>query len=177
MQPIAVLFTLPTAEIPTVQDALAAGPVKAVAYDQAGTRLLDTGNLLLINNQADPTRGTVQLKALFPNPKRLLWPGTFVNIELTTQTMHNALTIPTDAAQRCTNGAFVFVVGPDNKVATRQVQIAQRQRGTALVSQGLQPHRTVVEQGQYRLVDGTTVASAKPDAVASASPATSGLLP
>ena len=177
VQPIAVLFTLPAADIPTVQDALSAGPVQAVAYNQAGSRQLDSGKLLLINNQADPTSGTVQLKALFPNLKRLLWPGTFVNIELTTQVVRNGLTIPTDAVQQGAKGNFVFVVGPDNKVAGRQVSIAQRQRGTALVSEGLQPGQTVVEQGQYRLVDGTTVASSKPDQVANTSPATSGLLP
>lgn len=177
VQPISVLFTLPAGDIPPVQDALAAGSVKAVAYDQAGTRLLDTGRLLLINNQADPTSGTVQLKALFPNPKRLLWPGTFVNIELTTQIVRNGLTIPTDAVQQGANGAFVFVVGPDNKATGHQVEVAQRQRGIALVSEGLQPNQTVVAQGQYRLVDGTTVVSSKPDEVANASPATSGLLP
>ncbi len=177
VQPISVLFTLPAGDIPAVQDALASGPVQAVAYDQAGSRQLDAGQLLLINNQADPTSGTVQLKALFPNPKRLLWPGTFVNVELTTRTVKDGLTVPTDALQQGTNGPFVFVVGPDNKVAARQVRIAQRERGKALVSEGLQANQSVVEQGQYRLVDGTVVAASKPDQVPNASAKTSGLLP
>ncbi len=177
VQPITVILTLPSNEIPAVQDALAAGSVRAVAYDQAGTRKLDTGTLLLINNQADPASGTVQLKATFPNPKRLLWPGTFVNVELTVRTAHDGLTIPTDALQLGAKGSFVFVVGAGNKVAARSVQVAQRERGTALVSDGLEPGETVVEQGQYRLVDGTEVVDAKPDQVANASPATSGLLP
>lgn len=71
----------------------------------------------------------------------------------------------------------MFVVGPDNKVAARQVRIAQRERGTALLSEGLQPDQSVVTQGQYRLVDGTVVASSKPDQVPNASAKTSGLLP
>ena len=124
VQPISVLFTLPAADIPTVQQALDSGSVQAVAFDQAGNRQLDTGKLLLINNQADPTSGTVQLKALFPNPKRLLWPGTFVNVALTVHTVRGGLTIPTDAVQQGVNGPFVFVVGPDNKVAVQQVQVA-----------------------------------------------------
>ncbi len=177
VQPINVLFTLPAGDIPAVQDALTSGPVQAVAYDQAGNRQLDAGKLLLINNQADPTSGTVQLKALFPNPKRLLWPGTFVNVELTLRTVRDGLTIPTDALQQGAQGSFVFVVGPDNKVAARQVRIAQRERGTALLSEGLQPDQSVVTQGQYRLVDGTVVASSKPDQVPNASAKTSGLLP
>ena len=177
VQPIAVLFNLASGQIPTVQDALAAGDVQAVAYDQAGSRVLDTGKLLLINNQADPTSGTVQLKALFPNPKRLLWPGTFVNVELTVRTVQAGLTIPTDAVQQGANGPFVFVVGPDNKVAARQVQVEQRERGTALIARGLQANQIVVEQGQYRLVDGTVIAPSAPDQVANASSSTSGLLP
>ena len=177
VQPITVVFTLPAADIQAVQEALAAGPVIATAYDQTGTWLLDTGKLLLINNQADPTSGTVQLKAVFPNEKRFLWPGTFANVTLTLRTVHDGLTIPTDAVQQGAKGLFVFVVGPDNKVTGTPIEVQQRERGTALVSHGLQPNQTVVEQGQYNLVDGTAVVASRPDQVANASPATSGLLP
>ena len=160
-----------------MQEALAAGPVAAAAYDQAGTRLLDRGTLLLINNQADPASGTVQLKAVFPNEKRFLWPGTFANVTLTLRTVHNGLTIPTDAVQQGAKGPFVFVVNPDNTVTGTPIEVQQRERGVALVSHGLQPNQTVVEQGQYNLVNGVTVVASKPDEVANASPATSGLLP
>jgi multidrug efflux system membrane fusion protein len=177
VQPISILFTLPSSAIPQVQDALAKGKVQAVAYDQAGDRVLDTGFLLLINNQADPSTGTVQLKALFPNPKRLLWPGTFVNVELTTAVEQNALSIPTDAVQQGANGEFVFVIGPDHKVATRAVHVAQRQRGEALMSAGLKPGESVVVQGQYRLVDQSVVTRVNADQVADASTASSGMLP
>jgi len=177
VQPISVLFTLPAADIPQVQDGLAAGPVTAIAYDQAGTRMLDTGRLLLINNQADPTSGTVQLKAQFPNPNRRLWPGTFVNIELVVQTIRNGLTIPTAAVQQGPHGPYVFAVGKDNRATVREVTVTQRDRGVALIGSGLQPDETVVEQGQYRLVDGTAVTPAQPDQVANASTATSGMLP
>ncbi len=177
VQPIAVLLTLPSGDILKVQDALAAGAVHAVAYDQAGTRQLDEGRLLLINNQADPASGTVQLKALFPNLKRLLWPGTFVNVELTVRTVSNGLTVPTDAVQQGTNGTFVYVVGADNKVVAQNVQVTERDHGRALIGKGLKPGQTVVEQGQYRLVEGTVVVAAKPAAVANTTPASSGLLP
>jgi len=177
VQPISVVFTLPAKDITEVQDALSSGAVQAVAYDQAGSKQLDIGKLLLVNNQADPTSGTVQLKALFPNLERRLWPGTFVNVDLTVRTVNGGLTIPTDAVQRGANGEFVFVVGQDNKAAIQQVQVAQRQRSTALVSDGLQPGQSVVTQGQYRLTDGTVVAPSKPEQVANQSAATSGLLP
>ncbi len=177
VQPIAIVFTLPAAAIPQVQDALAAGEVAAAAYDQAGTRQLDTGRLLLINNQADPASGTVQLKALFPNAHRQLWPGTFVNVELTVRTVKDGLSVPTDAVQQGAGGEFVYVVGVGEKVSPQPVTVAQRRRGMALVSAGLKPGETVVVQGQYRLVDGTVVTPSQPDQVASSSAASSGLLP
>ena len=67
VQPISVVFILPNADIASVQEAMARGPVQATVYDQSGTKELDVGTLLAINNQAAPTSGTVQLKAIFPN--------------------------------------------------------------------------------------------------------------
>ena len=177
VQPIGVVFTLPTTDIPQVQDALAKGDVKAVALDQTGTGTLDIGKLLLINNQADPATGTVQLKALFPNLGRRLWPGVFVNVALTTSVVKGALTVPTDAIQQGAHGDYVFVIGSDQKVAIASVTVAQRSQAVALVNSGLKPDETVVVQGQYRLVPGTTVVASPASRVANASTATSGLLP
>ncbi len=177
VQPIAVLFTLPTDNIAKVQDALSAGAVRAVAYNQAGTQALDAGQLLLVNNQADPQSGTVQLKALFPNAQRRLWPGAFVNVELTASVAKDALTVPADAVQQGPQGAFAYVVDADGKAEVRPVQTGQQLRGTAVITGGLKPGETVVAQGQYRLAAGTAVVSSPPSEVADSSSATAGLLP
>lgn len=177
VQPISVLFTLPAADIAQVQAALAKGPVQAVAYDSTGTQALDTGQLLLVNNLANPNSGTVQLKALFPNLQRRLWPGIFVNVELTTSVVHNATTVPTNAIQLGPNGNFAFVVGADGKAAVVSVTVSQRSRGEALVTQGLRAGEAVVTQGQYRLTAGTQVAASAPSQVADSSTATAGMLP
>lgn len=177
VQPISVVFTLPSADIPTVQAALARGPVTATAYDQAGTTQLDTGSLVLIDNRANVSSGTVQLKANFPNARRQLWPGTFVNVGIVTSVARDALTVPTDAIQQNDAGQFVYVVGKDGKVATRPVTVAQRVRGTALVSKGLGVGDTVVVQGQYRLVPGSAVVSAPAAQVPATSTASAGMLP
>ncbi len=177
VQPISVLFTLPAADIAQVQAALAKGPVQAVAYDSTGTQALDTGQLLLVNNLANPNSGTVQLKALFPNLQRRLWPGIFVNVELTTSVVHNATTVPTNAIQLGPNGNFAFVVGADGKAAVVSVTVGQRSRGEALVTQGLRAGEAVVTQGQYRLTAGTQVAASAPSQVADSSTATAGMLP
>ena len=177
VQPISVLFTLPTSDIAAVQAALTRGPVAATAYDQSGARALDTGTLLLINNQADPRSGTVQLKAVFPNAQRQLWAGSFVNAAVTTSVEKGGLTIPTNALQVSDKGQFVYVVGADDTVSVRPVTVKQRTRGVALVADGLKEGETVVVQGQYRLKPGARIPPASPDQVPDTSTAAAGMLP
>jgi multidrug efflux system membrane fusion protein len=180
VQPIGVIFTLPTTTIPEVQNAMAKGPLQAIAFSQDDKTQLDAGSLLVVNNQADPSSGTVQLKAVFPNQQRQLWPGTFVNIKLVLATQHDALTVPLDAVQQGPQGQVVFVVGQDHKVALRPVSMRQSLNGVALIEKGLHAGETVVVRGQYRLSPGTLVTLANPndpDAVPNPSTASSGMLP
>jgi len=180
LQPISVIFTLPMADIPAVQDALAKGPLETIAFSQDGKTQLDTGQLLLVDNQADPTSGTVRLKAIFPNQQRRLWPLTFVNVRLVTSVEHNGLTVPLDAIQQGPQGQFVFVVGQDHKVAMRPVSVRETLTGEALIDKGLSAGESVVVRGQYRLSQGTVVALADPNnpsAVPNPSTASSGMLP
>jgi multidrug efflux system membrane fusion protein len=177
VQPISVVFILPNADIASVQEAMARGTVQATVYDQSGTKELDVGTLLAINNQAASTSGTVQLKAIFPNQHRQLWPGTFVNVDLTTSVVKDALTVPTNALQQNDGGQFVYVVGADKKVSVQPVEVTQRLHAVALIAKGLQAGETVVVQGQYRLTPGTLVAATAPSNVLNTSTASSGMLP
>ena len=177
VQPISVVFILPNADIASVQEAMARGTVQATVYDQSGTKELDVGTLLALNNLAASTSGTVQLKAIFPNQQRQLWPGTFVNVDLTPSVVRNALTIPIDALQQNDQGQFVYVVGSDNRVANRPVEVAQRLHAVALISKGLQAGETVVVQGQYRLTPETVVVATKPSGAPNLSTASAGMLP
>ena len=181
IQPISVIFTLSTTSIPEVQDAMAKGPVQAIAFSQDDKTQLDVGSLVVVNNQANPGSGTIQLKADFPNPKRHLWPGEFVNVELVISTEHNGLTIPLDAIQQGPQGRrVVFVVDQDQKVEIRPVSMRQSLNGVALIDKGLSAGETVVARGQYRLQPGTLVTLANPNnpgAVLNPSTASSGMLP
>jgi multidrug efflux system membrane fusion protein len=177
VQPISVVFILPNADIASVQEAMARGTVQATVYDQSGTKELDVGTLLALNNLAASTSGTVQLKAIFPNEHRQLWPGTFVNVDLTTSVVKNALTVPTNALQQNNGGQFVYVVGADKKVSVQPVEVTQRLHAVALIAKGLQAGETVVVQGQYRLTPGTLVVATAPSNVLNPSTASSGMLP
>jgi multidrug efflux system membrane fusion protein len=180
VQPISVMFTLAAADIPAVQEALAKGPVKAIALSADGKTELDTGTLAAIDNQANTTSGTITLKAIFPNPDRKLWPGMFVNVRVVTQVQDNGLTVPLDAIQQGPQGQFIFVVGPDHKVAMQPVSVRETLNGTALIDKGLSAGETVVVRGQYRLTPCTVVSLANPNdpaAVPNPTPASAGLLP
>jgi multidrug efflux system membrane fusion protein len=180
IQPISVIFTLPTTSIAEVQDALAKGPLETIAFSQDDKTKLDTGSLLLVDNQANPASGTVRLKAVFPNQQRHLWPGTFVNVQLVISTQHDGLTVPLDAIQQGPQGQMVFVVGLDHKVAIRPVSVRQSLGGEALIVKGVNAGETVVVRGQYRLSPGTLVTLADPNdpnAVPNPSTASSGMLP
>jgi membrane fusion protein, multidrug efflux system len=180
IQPISVVFSLAAASIPEIQQAMSKGPLQAIAYSQDGKARLDTGQLVVVNNQADPTTGTVQLKAVFPNQQRQLWPGTFVNVWLVLATETGGLTIPLDAIQQGPQGPVVYVVGNDHKAAIRPVSMRQSLNGVALIENGLSAGETVVVRGQYRLSTGTLVSLVDPRdpaAVPNPSTASSGMLP
>src|ERR1700745_3961419 len=180
VQPISVMFTLAAADIPALQEALARGPVKAIALSADGKTELETGTLAAIDNQANTTSGTITLKAICTNPDRKLWPGMFVNVRVVTQVQDNGLTIPLDAVQQGQQGQYVFVVGPDQKVSMQPVSVRETLNGEALIDKGLSAGETVVVRGQYRLTPGTVVSLANPNdpaAVPNPTPGSAGLLP
>ena len=97
LQPIAVVFTVPQAQLPEVIAATSAGPLQATALADDGKTQLDRGTVSLVDNRVDPATGTVRLKAIFPNANLQLWPGQFVNVRVVTQVLHNVLTTPSSA--------------------------------------------------------------------------------
>ncbi|KIF65895.1 multidrug transporter [Streptomyces sp. AcH 505] len=180
IQPIAVIFTLPSADIPRVQQALATGAASVEAYDATDKTKLDQGQLLLVDNQVDAATGTVQLKATFPNAQRKLWPGAFVNIHLAIAVRHDALTVPLAAVQQGPDGAYVYVVKPDDTATVQPVTVGQTRDGAAMIDSGLAANQSVVVTGQYRLTEGAKVEIVTGDQqsrVQNASTASAGMLP
>jgi multidrug efflux system membrane fusion protein len=181
LQPIAVIFTLPSTEIAKVLAAIASGDVSVDVYDAANRQQLGHGSLMLIDNQVDISTGTVRLKASFPNATKTLWPGSFVNVHLTVQIRHDAVTVPLTAVLQGPSGAFVYVIDPNSHVVSaRDVEAGQSREGRVLVAKGLSGDETVVTAGQYRLSPGTPVAIVpddRKDIVQHATTASAGMLP
>jgi multidrug efflux system membrane fusion protein len=122
-----------------------------------GARLLATGKLTVIDNQVDPTTGTIRLKAEFANEDGALWPGLAVATRLLVGVDKNALAVPEPAIQRGPNGLFVYVVDDDNRVAARPVTVSHQDDQVAVVEKGLNDGDRVVTFGQYALQPGARV--------------------
>lgn len=159
VEPIAVLFTIPQGDFQRLST-VSAGftrPLGVEAFSQETGADLGSGELIVADNHVDQTTGTVQMKARFANAARLLWPGQFVNVKLTLETLHNAITVPSAAVNQGPNGAFVYVVGPGDKAVNRAVNIVATEGTTSVIQGGLTAGQLVVTDGQMSLKPGATV--------------------
>jgi multidrug efflux system membrane fusion protein len=119
--------------------------------------MLASGSLLTLDNQIDPTTGTLKLKAIFPNKDNSLFANQFVNARLLVDTTHNAILIPTAAIQRNAQGSFVYVIKPEQTASIRTVTVGTTDGDTAAV-QGIQPGENVAVKGFEKLQDNVKVA-------------------
>jgi multidrug efflux system membrane fusion protein len=164
LQPIAVVFTIPEDSIPVVLDRIARGTAVPVdAYDREQRRKLASGTLLTIDNQVDPSTGTVKLKATFPNTDGRLFSSQFVNARLLLDVKRHAIVVPAVAIQRGAGGAFVYVMTPAQTVTVRQVTVGVAEGDDVAVDSGLTAGEQVVMDGADRLREGArVVAQASP---------------
>ena len=162
IQPIAVTFTVPQGDFQRLSDASNGfrTPLATQAFSQETGAPLGAGELVVADNHVDQATGTVQMKARFPNATRRLWPGQFVNVSLTLQTLSKATTVPAQAVNQGPNGAFVYLVGADDKVVDQPVDVLTTQGPVAVIRAGVAPGQTVVTDGQMSLRPGAPVCPA-----------------
>jgi multidrug efflux system membrane fusion protein len=171
ISPIAVTFTVPQGEfqrLSQVSDGFRKTLVTE-AYSQESGQLLDTGELVVVDNRVDPATATVQLKARFSNAERRLWPGQLLNVRLTLQTVRNVLALPTVAVNQGPNGPYTYVIKGDTAVM-RPLEVDLRQDEITVVKSGVEAGETVVIEGQNSLRPGAKVAVRRPAESVAADP-------
>ncbi len=156
VQPIYVSFTVPQQQLPAIKRYMAAGAL-SVQVLPAGEPSPVRGVVTFVDNLVDTTTGTIRLKATFTNDEKRLWPGQFVNVELTLTTEPNAVVVPSQALQTGQQGPYVYVVKADATVENRRVVVERAQGGETIVAKGLAPGERVVTDGMPRLVPGAKV--------------------
>ncbi len=157
MKPISVVFTIPQQDVQRVNEAFAKGPLRTDALRPDSNQVVETGKLTVVDNQVDASTGTVKLKAEFPNSNLALWPGQFVNVRLTVDTLKGVIVVPTSAVQRGPNGTFVYLVSGGNKAVMRAITVQKQDENQAVIASGVNPSDRVVTTGFVQLTDGKAV--------------------
>jgi membrane fusion protein, multidrug efflux system len=159
ISPIAVTFTLPQGDFLRLAQ-FSNGfqkPLVTQAYSQESGELLDTGELVVIDNRVDPATASVQLKARFANTQRHLWPGQLLNVKLALETLQGVVVLPSIAVNQGPNGPFAYVV-ENNLAMLRPVESELQQDEMTVVKSGVKPGDVVVVEGQGSLRPGAKVA-------------------
>jgi membrane fusion protein, multidrug efflux system len=158
LQPITVIFNVAEDLIPEIQTKLDHGHTLAVdALDRDQKKKLASGTLLTTDNEIDSTTGTVRLRAIFPNKDNSLFPSQFVNASLLVETLRGVTIVPTPAIQRNAQGAFVYLIKPNQTATLRSVTVGVTDGNNTAV-QGLEPGEVVASNGFDKLQEGVKVA-------------------
>lgn len=158
LQPIAVIFNIEQGYVADVMKKMRAGVTLPVyAMDKDLKTRLAVGKLLTVDNQIDPTTGTLKFKAEFANDDLKLFPNQFVNARLLVDTRHGAVIAPSAAVQRSPQSTFVYVVKDDNTVEVRNVTVGITEGDNVSVEQGLEAGERLVIDGIDKLQQGSKV--------------------
>ena len=174
MDPISAIFTISEDQLQVVLAKMAGGQTLEVdAYDRDAKTKLAQGSLTTLDNQIDPTTGTLKLRATFKNAKGTLFPNQFVNVRLLVQEKHGVTLAPTAAIQRNSQATYVYVVKPDSTVTVRAVTIGTTEGDDSEVTSGLLPGEVIVMTGVDKLQEGSKVSAKVPAANSPGSPSAS----
>ncbi|HEY8049677.1 MAG TPA: efflux RND transporter periplasmic adaptor subunit [Ramlibacter sp.] len=156
LSPIDVQFAVPQDAAPQLQQN-ANALMPAQALDRTRSSVIDAGKFYSLDNQIDPTTGTVKAKARFDNPKLALFPSQFVNVRVNLQTIRGAVVVPVSALRHGNNGDYVFVLNADHTVTMTPVTPGQATVDRVQIATGLQAGQQVITEGADRLRDGSRV--------------------
>jgi RND family efflux transporter MFP subunit len=127
------------------------------------------GRIDFLDNRVDPTTGTAIVRGLFDNDSGLLYPGRFVNLRVPQEPIENAILVDEQAIGTDLGGKYVLVVGGDNIVEQKQVELGPAEDGMRVVLKGLTGDESYIVKGIQRARPGRPVrtqqASAVPTAV------------
>ena len=157
LDPVKAVFTVSEQEYLSLAraDALQHLQLKLILAD--GTVHPHAGRFSFADRQVDQNTGAIQMTALFPNPGNILRPGQYAMVRAVTGENKGALLVPQPAVSELQGGYEMVVVGPDNRVATRAVQVGERVGTMWVISSGLKPGERVVVEGQQKVRSGIQV--------------------
>jgi len=127
-----------------------------------GSEYGPTGQLDFAGQTVDPTTGSQQLRARFPNPTRALLPGQFVRAHVNAGTIRNGISVPQRAVQLSNQAASVMVVDASGTVQSRPVTLGGQVGSNWVILSGLKPGEKVVTEGWQKVQQGQKVRIGQP---------------
>lgn len=174
LDPIYVDVTQAGGKLLQIKDAIASGRVKGLdetnievrlVLDATGQEYPFPGKLEFSDVTVNETTGSVRLRAVFPNPDKILLPGMFVRGYVDQGSIDNAYLVPQRAVMRRPDGgAYVYLVGNDDKVISKDVTIGQSRNEDWIVTAGIDPGDRVIIDGLQRIAPGMAVTPKDVDA-------------
>lgn len=181
IDPLYVNFTISIGEMEELRQAQRNGAVKLSQPGKStvkvslpdGTPYPETGTLDFSSPRVDPATGSVNLRAVLPNPEFTLLPGSYVNLKVTLGERRDVFLVPQAAVQRDTTGTYVLVAGKDGKVTHRTVQTAGMHGTDWVVTSGLAAGDEVIVSGIQQAQPGQPAKAEpwQPPASANSAPA------
>jgi len=158
IDPLYLDFTIPERKLPGVKAAMASATLKVELSPAGDSDGPYSGELQMVDNMVDDTTGTISLRAIIPNPDRVLWPGQYATVKLIVSTIKDAILVPVDAVQLGQKGMYLYVITGDNKAELRdEITVGQSEGDNLVIEKGLKVGENVVTTGQLGLSPGATV--------------------
>ena len=168
VDPLYVEFSVPEAEAVLIRNTLApaskaAPPVVKLLLDD-GREYADAAKVTFVDNAVDRNSGTVRVRAVLKNPEAQLIPGQFVRARIEGVALANVVAIPRKAVMSSAQGRFVWIVGAENKIEMRPVQVGRGMANNVVVTDGLKPGDRYVVEGVLKVQPGAPVNAVSVDA-------------
>lgn len=161
LDPIYVDLTQSSSELLQLRRQLTGTQQQAVSVRltlEDGSQYPAAGELQFSEASVDPSTGMVTLRAVFPNPDRLLLPGMFVRASLAQAEQANVVLVPQAAVQRLPKGATqVLVVNNQQQVEARQITLGRSYQQYWVVQDGLAAGERVIVAGLQKVQPGAQV--------------------
>jgi RND family efflux transporter MFP subunit len=156
VDPITIAFNLPESELAPLLAAARGGEMGAEALLPGSPRGTPpvTGKVVFVDNNIDPSTGTIKVKAQFDNRTELLWPGQYLRVRVTLRTLKDAVVVPAAALILRGQDRSVYVVAPDTTAKQVPVQL-RHSFGEMAVVEGIGAGDQVVVDGKQNLRPGT----------------------
>ncbi len=122
-----------------------------------GSKYPTKGKVEFVNNVVDPSVGTIDLRATFPNPDKLLVPGDYIKVVASSVTSRKVVLVPQDAVQDSVDGYYVMVIDAKGKAQQKIIKVGDEIDKCWTVLEGLNPGDEVINKGLQKIRPGIKV--------------------